>query len=225
MNLYELRQEVRRLLRDDTYPREDVDAAINRVLADVNVSGRYQFHETQTDLTLVSGTYKYAVASDIIAEHLLVYKPESADEVPLDKIQRGLEDAMDADYFSATGIPTAYLRWGGYWWLDPIPNATAAGQTVRIYGHEDLAKLSNDTDTPGLPSRYHNVLTYGAAAQINPMIKSESSKGALLITALFSQALNNMRLQENWKPLRIPQLIRGRRFAEQNEWGHVSTLR
>lgn len=225
MNLYLFRKNVRQVLRDESFPAEDIDSAINRVIKDINTSGRYRFHESEDTITLTTSTYSYAVDSDILAEHAVVYKAFTTDQVVLDKIQGKLENALALDLFTESAdYPTQYLRWGQTWYFDPIPNATANGNTITIFCMRDLAQLYSPLDTCSLPDRHANVIIYGAAGQINPLLKPDGNRGQT-VTQLYQIAFNNMRLQEKWDPDDVPTLVRGPRWNDASSWGNVSTVR
>lgn len=224
MNLMLLRTEVRRVLRDETFPSEEVDAAINRVIQDINASGRYRFHEATHSVTLTTNTATYAVQADILAEHALVWKAFTADQVVLHKMTDGLSNALDLGLFQDTGNnPERYLRWGGLWYLDPVPNSAASGTIITIFSMKDLVKLYSPADTCALPARHDNVLIYGAAAQINPNLRPDGPKG-VSISQMFNTAFAGMRTQEKWNPDEIYLLKRGPRWNTASTWGNVGTI-
>ena len=75
MNRFEIRQEVRRLIRDETYPKRDIDEAINRVIRYINTLHRMRFHQGISDITLVTDDFTYAIPTILIAEEVLVFDP------------------------------------------------------------------------------------------------------------------------------------------------------
>jgi hypothetical protein len=229
MNLYQIRQQVRRLLRDDTYPMEDVTAAINRVIDDINSLGRFQFHETTYDITLVNGTASYTLPAYVLAPKFLIFDPGGTAE-RLVKFRSVLweEDPLLPSTLSADrgDYPQEYSRYGSTVYFYPCPNATAATDVVRVYYDRDLLNLISELDTPTIPARYHaTVLAYGAAAQLQPMLMISTPSGSQTIGAAYSNALRNMRNQENWRSMKISKLRPMLRFDTMNEWGNVTTLR
>lgn len=225
MNLYQIRQEVRRILRDDEYPAESVNAAINRVIADINILGRFKFHQLKTELTLVAGTYKYAEPSDMLSEKVLVWAEGTTSEHIVRK-RNSVQDMLAEGKFTAQGdVPNEYCRFGGYVYLDPIPSSTAAASKVMVYYWGDLQPLVSDTDTPDIPERYHrNVLSYGAAAQINPVLEVGSTQGMVNLNTLYERAVRSMASQELWDVGSIPTVQRGARWANSHNWGTRQTM-
>ena len=230
MNLYQIRQEVRRLLRDDTYPMEDVTAAINRVIDDINVLGRFQFHEQTYDITLVAGTASYTLPSYMLAPKFLVFDPGGTNERLVKFRSVAWEEnpifpsTLAADRGDA---PLEYSRYGSTIYFYPCPNATAAADIVRVYYDKDLVYMISEMDTPSpLPARYHaTVLAYGAAAQLAPMLMITTSSGSQTVASAYGNALRNMRNQENWRSMKISRLRPPLRFDTMNTWGNVETLR
>lgn len=225
---YEIRQQVRQVLRSDSYPREDINSAINRVIADINSSGRYRFHRTYTSLALVADTFEYTVDSTLLSDYALVFAPGVTTKQKI--INKGSEliDPYSLGKFIETGdAPTEYWRFGQKFLFDPVPNAVAAAQTVRILGEFDLSLLSGDFDTSGLPNRYHiNLLAYGAAAQLAPdaLVRSGAS-GPITVQDAFNESFKSMIRQEKWEPYQTEEWMRDSQFLGSEEWGNVDTIR
>ena len=74
----DIRRMVRRKLRSDDFPKDDIDDAINSVIEQINVMGRFRFHKTFTDITMVTDDYDYAVPTTMLAEELLVFDPPTS---------------------------------------------------------------------------------------------------------------------------------------------------
>lgn len=222
MNLYQLRLGVRQLLRDDVYPAEDIDAAINRVISEVNAAGTYRFHESSGNLTLVAGTFKHAYPTGLREEYTLVLNPESATEAVLKRIP-DMAYAQQVGYFSASGTPDKYLPFGQYFWLDPIPAAADASKTVRVYGVFDLASLVSDMTANPLGARYDNVVIYGAVAQIAPTVKVQG--GMVTAAKAYAASFKDMVDRESYKPGYVPSMIRSRRWSEAANWGNIEVVR
>lgn len=224
---YELRQQVRQILRSDSYPREDINSAINRVIADINISGRYRFHRTTSSLTIVAGTYSIAVPSTLLSDYALLFAPGVENYQKL--INKGselIDPFSDGKFISTGDKPEEYWRWGDNFLFDPVPTATMALQTIRVYGEFDLALLSGDFDTSGLPARYHiNVLAYGAAAQLAPdqLVRSGGS-GPVTVQSAYDEAFKSMIRQEKWEPYQTEEWLRDSLFVGSQNWGNVDTV-
>lgn len=224
--LYQIRQQVRYLLRDDTYPVEDVNAAINRVLMDINGMGRFKFHQSSSDLTMATSTYKYADPSGLLAEKVLVYRAFTTYETTLAKYEGVIDAFVNEKCLESGDTPETYFRWGGYFYIDPIPTASTNGYKITVYGLYDLVPYTSDQSTSALPDRWaRTTLAYGAAYQLNPNLRVGGTEGLKLIGALYEMSLKNMINQEHWDPMVVPAAIRSKRWADSDSWGHVNYVR
>lgn len=218
---------MRELLGMDTSPSEDINGAINRVIADVNNSGRYRFHQTNVNLAaLVDGTYSYDTSTRMIAEKAVVFAPGvSGYQKTIDKGSE-IIDPFTGGYFITKGdAPTRYWIFGNKILFDPVPNATAALRTITVYGEFDLAMLDGDSDVPGLPARYHyNVLVYGAAAQIRPSAPLKTASGATTVGDAFRNAFQDMVRNELWNPYQTEGWQTDDRFLDMDQWGNVGSV-
>lgn len=226
LNRFQLRSRVRQVLRDESYPKEDLNSAINRVIADVNNSGRYRFHQSTSDITLVAGTFSYTRPVTMIADYALVFAPGvTGYEKVLSKGSELIDPFTNGQFIDTNDAPVEYWTWGSTILFDPVPNATAALRTVRIYGHFDLAILNGDLDKPGLPARYHyNVLVYGAAAQVAPAAMVRTAAGTISVQKAYENSFDDMKRSELWEPFKVEQWLGDERFADSANWGNVSSL-
>lgn len=225
LNRYQIREEVRRIIRDPDYPKQSIDRAINSVIAYLNTLGRFKFHQTHLDLTLVLSQKDYNLTG-IIAEELLVYDPDTENEKIITKAP-DLITPYSQGWFSETGdSPVHYVVWGNKVWFEPIPNSVAAGKTIRVYGAFKLALFSNDTTATSLSDQYCiSVLAWGAAAEINPSLVIETSGKQQSINAVYRANLEAMLRTEAWEPMVSHNLIKDRRWAGLYVMGHVSRVR
>ena len=231
MNRIQIRQEVRSILRDDTYPKPDIDKAINRVISTINAMGRFKFHQDFSNVTMVTDDYDYTLDADILAEELVVFDPPvSTKPATLPKPNILLKiptlvDAINLGHFLQSGsIPKVYVIWMNELWVSPIPNSTANGKTVRIYHYADLPVLKNDMDAPParFNARWHSIiLAQGAAVEIDPQLQIASPGGSQRLIAQYSQNLQNMQQQELWEPLTSYQAQRDGRWTDAAAWGNV----
>jgi hypothetical protein len=226
LNRYQIRQEVRRILRDDTYPAEAIDAAINQIIELINTKGRFRCHQAYEDVTLITNTASYAITETILAEELVVFDPGLTTQKILFK-NESLIDAVQRNEFTATGsAPVFYLRWDDLWYFDPVPNATANNRKVRIYHFKDLDLLTGDLQTSNIPARYHRpLLAMGAASDINPTLQIEQGGRQKSISSIFEEALKNFQKQELWEPLISHNLGIGYKFQSMHKWGSVGRVR
>jgi len=233
----EIRREVRRIIRSDGFPKEDIDAAINRVIEQINVMGRFKFHDFSTTFSLTADTWQYTMTGssgfELIAEETLIYdaatdpKPSTLPTPQVLTKIPSLHDAINSGYFLTSGDkPKRYLMWQGKIWLDPIPNANAT-KSVTIYYQRDLLPLTDDLDTMAarFPRRYeYSVLAVGAALEIEPMLEVNSAGGVGRLNNIYQRSLRNMREQELWEPLVTKKLLRDNRWKNAHKWGNTGSV-
>jgi hypothetical protein len=223
MNRLQLRLSVRQILRDDNYPAESINAAINRVLSFINLLGRFRFHQSSEDITLDGGYYGYDIPSYVLAEELVVFDPDSADKVILLKYPSFVAAQRTGAFTTTAAKPKYYSRWANHILFDPMPDTDAEGKKVRIYYFEDLQPLFSDLAIPLLPDRYHeNVLAYGAASEIRPQ---SVGMGGKTIGQLHMESLQQMINQELWEPGEKFQLFLSDRWRNIARMGTPGSLR
>jgi len=227
MNRLQIRNAVRNILRDDGYPTDSINEAINRVLSMVNTSGRYQCQEDTTTITLATDDYKYDVTSTILAEHLVVFQVGvTADQKILKKGPALVDGFADGAFLTTADAPVTYFRWNDEWMFDPIPNSTANDKVVTIYHYKDITELTGDFESPTIPTRYHDTLiVYGTLAEIAPALQMSTGDGKFTAQFAFEKAMNNFKLQEKWIPLKSPNLIKDSRWTGLEAFGHVGRIR
>ncbi len=230
----DIRMQVRRILRSDDFPRDDINDAINRVIEQINILGRFRFHKTFTDLTMATDDYDYAVPTTMLAEELLVFDPPVSTKpatTPSPQIVRKAPSLAahiaDGNLITSGNVPLRYVRFGEEFWFDPIPNSTTNGKVVRVYHEADLPVLTNDMDTlpARFPGRYiRNIIVIGAALEIEPNLEVNSNTGVSRMNNIYQRAVRNMQEQELWEPLTAPNLIRDARWTNANKWGNVGSV-
>lgn len=227
MNRLQIRRRVQGLLRDDTFPVEAINEALNRVLLEISSSGRYRFQQATTTLAMVGGTYQYNIPTDLLGERLLVWKAGTDSQAVIAKFPEPIDEILSSGFVTSGDLPTTYLRWGNQFWFDPIPNATADGGLVTVYYFKDIATLDNDlTQITTLPARYQpTLLVYGVAADIAPGLMVRTPEGNMSIQIAFQRALKTMKEQELWDPHTDKQLIRDLRWKNINRVGNVGSVR
>lgn len=227
MNRIQLRTLVRNYLRDDGFPTEAINDALERTIQTVNNGDRYRCQQSSETLTLVTGTYKYAVTSTILGEEVMVFQVGVAADQKIIPKGPSMADAIANGAFLTTGnAPSYYIRWENYWWFDPIPTSTANSKLVTVFNFRDITVPTNDVTALPLPARYHStLLVYGTLAEIAPAMQIVAGEGKLTATFAFQQALKTFRDQELWEPLKAPNLIRDVRWHRFNRAGNVGSVR
>lgn len=199
MNRYQIRSEVRRIIRDSDYPKPDIDRAINSVISTLNSLGRFRFNETFHDVTLLNADKDYTMAN-FISETAVVLQPDTVDEVLLTKVVN-LTAAYERGWFVTPGdSPVYYAMFGDQMLLEPIPNAVAAGKIVRVHGYYNVANFDNDLSESDLPHKYcTSVLAWGAAAEINPSLVVDNDTRGASIREIFMTNIKSMLAMEGFE--------------------------
>lgn len=224
--LAQYRNEIRTLLRDSSYPESDVDSAINRIVLDINSSGRYRFHEATHAFNLSANNYTYAVPGNCLGEKVMLYAAGNntyQKEVPRKREIFAYAPQIPTETGNA---PTEWARYGNNWYIYPIPNSTMVtnGNMTVIYD-KDLVTLLSPTDSLALPDRHRNVIIYGAVSQLRPNLLVSSPKGDVAVTQLYVNAFRFMQTQEHWDMASIPHMKTSPRFSNMSSWGYVSRIR
>jgi hypothetical protein len=216
---YKIREEVRRFIRDPEFPKADIDKAINSVISTLNILGRYKFHQGYSTITLVASQKAYSIPS-FIAEEVVVYEADTEDQKVLFKAPDIISPYQDGWFSDTDDIPTAYLMWGNQIWFNALPNATAAGKTVRVYGYYRLALLNDDVTVVPLNDAYCiSILALGAASEINPNLVIESSGKQSAIGDLYQLNLKSMIKSELWEPAVSHQIMK-----DPLRWGNLGRI-
>jgi hypothetical protein len=211
--------EVRKMLRDDSYPEIEITAALNRIIGDVNNLGKFRFHEQSYTLTLTANNYTYAVPSTVQSERLFLY---ANNEVPR---RRELWTGTPLIPDTTGSTPSEWFRYSNNWYIVPIPDTTMAANNVTVLYDADLVAFNSYTDSTILPDRHRNVLIYGAVSQLRPGLLVASPEGQVKIETLYRQALTSMIEQEHFEYSSIPTLRSGMRWRNFSSMGHSGTLR
>lgn len=226
MNRFQIRGEVRFILRDETYPELDINSAINRVIGEIN-SDRYRFQQTIQTITIVAGTYRYTVPDTMIADYSLVWALGVQNKQKV--INKGSEmiDPLSTGKFITTGDePDMYWRFGPEFWIDPVPTATMAAYGISALSFKDIPDLNGDLEEPSrIPARFHRtVLAYGAAAQITPAALVRTAAGTISVSQAYEKSLILMKRQEGWEPYKTERFDCDDRFALAHLWGNVGGI-
>lgn len=226
MNLLQARRAIRMLLRDDTYPLEDIDLAIESVLSDINVLHRFRFHEATYSFNLTANNSSYSVPTGVIAEKVFVYalgNNSYEKEIP----KRREPWASSPIQPSSTGSsPSEWWRYGDNWYINPIPDDTmVTNGNVTVFYDKDLTMPVSPMNNFTLPNRHRNVLIYGAVANLRPNLIIGSPEGDARAETLYNRTLKSLLDQELWDYAKIPAMRTGPRWDSQNDWGHVSRIR
>lgn len=225
MNRYEVREEVRRIIRDPDFPATDVNRAINSVISSLNTMGRFKFHQSSLSIVLEEGQKSYPL-TNLIAEELVVLNADSEDQKIILKAS-DLITPYSRGWFDTPGsAPSFYVKWGNKIWFEPIPDATAAGKVVTVYGYFRVPLLFSDTSIIPLDDQYCiSILAWGAAAEINPNLIIESSGKQMSISMIYAENLRNMLRTEKWEPMVSHSIMRDERWRNLGRIGHVGRVR
>ena len=130
----------------------DITKYLNHALR--RVARRIDFYaeEAAQTITTIAGTASYAWAGDF---GRLRYVFDAEEDRALDEVAlRALDEAAPSD-----GRPTFYALSGAGYVLYPVPDATYE-LTARYWALPAL--MADDTDTPGIPEDFHELLPFYA---------------------------------------------------------------
>jgi len=225
MNRYQIRSEVRRIIRDSDYPKQDIDRAINSVVSTLNSLGRFRFNETFHDITLVNADKDYTMAN-FVSETAVVLQPDTVDEVILTKVVN-LTAAYERGWFVVPGdSPAYYAVFGDQMLFEPIPNIVAAGKIVRVHGYYNLPIFDNDLTESDLPNKYcTSVLAWGSAAEINPSLAVDNDPRGASIRDIFMTNIKAMLAMEGFEAKIQYGIQKDHRWSGLSTMGHVNRVR
>lgn len=170
---------------DTTYPRVQKTREVNNSLESlvgeiISADGTWQYDDTNyTDLpvgtaTLVEAQESYSFASEYLKIERIKIKDVNGRWLPLEELDEAdieLSGFTIEEYFANTGLPTHFDILGDTVRLYPAPVAASVTLTAGLKVHfKRTASLftvasdtSADTQNPGLPSPYHEILAYMGA--------------------------------------------------------------
>jgi hypothetical protein len=222
---YKIREEVRRILRDPDWAREDVNRAINSVISTLNILGRFTFHQSYLDLTLVASQKDYTTTG-LKGEEVVVYRPDTEYQYIVKKAPDIITPYSEGWFITGGEKPLYYVRWGSKIWFEPVPDSTGAGQTVRVYGYFLLPLFTDDITKIALPEQLCiSILAWGAASELAPNMIVESSGKTQSISSIYSANLRAMKQSEVWEPMVSHNMMRDTRWSGLGSMGFVSRVR
>lgn len=138
------------------------NAAINRVYRRVLGLRRWDFLEAQTTATVASGASTVTLPSDFKRLDRIDIKDAAGDPLYMEfKPYNEFRDQAHA--FPETGTPQWWTERGGVVSIWPTADAT---YTLTLDYIKHAPDLTDDSHIPLLPVEYHDVLVYGAAAEL-----------------------------------------------------------
>lgn len=230
MTRLQIRRRVQEMMRDDGFPVSSINEALDRVIAGIANGGRYRFQEGSTDITLVTSTISYTMTTTLTGDIDVIYAPNTSSVAALRKMD--YYDGLAEGRFSTagtTGVPEVFALPGAGTtiYVDPPPDSTANGKTVRVFGYLDITPITSDLSTPSLiPARYHpTLLVYGTLAEVAPGVQVRSGDGYVPATIAYQTALTGFRDQELWQPHLPRQVKRDNRWDGFSSVGYVGRIR
>ena len=143
--------------------------------------------------TLVANTYAYALTTNFIAIKAVIYRDTTGSEWSL---KRGnFQGSPDINSFgllqNMTGTPGYFIQWENSVIIYPIPDATAAGDTIDVYEIIRPTAATGATDDVKVPAYYDRALTLYIVAQA--LYKDGQFNKATAITAQYLAELDRYR--------------------------------
>lgn len=126
-----------------------------------DIVARTQCLEDIETETLVANTYTYALTTNFIAIKAVIYKDAAGNEWSLEKGNYlGSPGKFSFGHSeSMTGSPAYFIQWENSVIVYPIPDATAAGDTIDVYMVIRPTAAVGATDDVKVPAYYDRALT------------------------------------------------------------------
>jgi len=132
---------------------------INDAISELSAKAQYYGEEAEATTTLTGGTGTYSFSSLSLVDPTKIRSVRLTS--PLQELS--LIDLRDIDRSTTvTGVPYCYALNGQGLTVYPTPDSS---YTLKVRYWRLLPALSQDTDTPALPPRYHRALTFYAIAR------------------------------------------------------------
>lgn len=131
-----------------------------------DIVSRTQCLEDIESETLVANTYSYALTNEFIAIKAVVYKAATGNEWTLERgnFQGSAGKFSFGHSENMTGAPAYFIQWENSVIVYPIPDSTAAGDTIDVYMIIKPTTVTA-TDDVKVPWYYDRALTLYVAAQ------------------------------------------------------------
>ena len=174
MTRTELREEIRRMLRDtstDTSRQRWTDTDLNSRInwAQLKISTLTRCLQTRTTTNITSGTSEYTFATDFLAEITVLYLDSDSDWKALQKITEKELDLYETEWRSTDGTPTHYYIRENQLGLYPNPDVSRTN-ALRYDYYETPDDLSADSGATGTPFNaiselipFHDIITIEVA--------------------------------------------------------------
>ena len=202
MNLGEILRRVRSLVSVDDYnlvTRQQMIDFINDAQMDIaSVTECLRGVETTT---VSEGVRDYSFDADFLRVTKVVFDDKTLGQATI----AGL-DALDEDWRDDEGTPTKYFMDESLTWLSlyPKPDSDADGKTLELHVIYKPAILSDDTDTPEIPTQYHSVIVDYVISQLK---KIAGDYNAAVINYRFYQGgrdkVKRLVAKQESKPMRF----------------------
>lgn len=151
--------------------------------------------QTKAYTSPLANVSHYQLPTDILKTHSLKYKGVSLEFVSLEQAEKLFPNKDDASNYPS-GTPTHYWIWGGELYLYPAPEITGSNEIVLYYNRMPV-EVTATSDTPEIPSTYHNRLVEYCMAQAYEL--DENLGGAAAKMQQFQGNLQSMRSLGEWE--------------------------
>lgn len=122
---------------------------------EIELASAFQFFQIEKIVTapMVVGQSRYSLPTDLLAIYSL------RDTTKKRKISRSHYRKFDNLDLSTSGDPSHYVRFGAYFELTPLPNAT---NTMQLRYAKNLTPMTVAASEPSLPVPWHEIILLGA---------------------------------------------------------------
>lgn len=144
---------------------EVTDSDIIRWINDGMREITYQLELLQVKATAatVAGTSNYDLPGDLLKLHSIKWQGSQLQFVSLEQAEQLIPYKDNTAQFP-TGTPTHYWVWGQQLYLYPAPSSAGSADLEAYYNRYPV-EIASPTDTPELPTIYHNRIVEYCMAQ------------------------------------------------------------
>lgn len=181
----------------DTNSVELTDATIIRWINDAMREIVYQSELLQIKATTapINGVNHYALPTDMLKTHSVKYQGNTLEFVSLEQAEELFPNKDDPANL-VIGVPTHYWIWGNEIYLYPAPSINGTNEIICYYNRMPV-EVTLTTETPEIPSIYHNRITEYCLAQAYEL--DESVFISELKLNQFTSNLQNMKSLNEWE--------------------------
>lgn len=181
----------------DTNSVELTDNTIIRWINDAmrEIVSQSELLQVKSTTAPINSVNHYCLPPDMLKTHSIKFQGNTLEFVSLEQAEELFPNKDDSTNYP-TGTPTHYWIWGGELYLYPAPSFTGTNE-ISCYYNRMPVEIALTTDTPEIPSIYHNRIVEYCLAQAYEL--DESVFISELKLNQFTSNLQNMKTLNEWE--------------------------